>query len=195
MAGTTIFAATSCGGDDKKQDVPTNNTSPNNPQPQGLVSVDINLDKPSYVEGDTITATAYSYPPNLPGVEYKWSIEGSNTIIPSTSNVATFKASTQLNGKKLKVVATYNQKSVTGIILLSVSSKHTTPALPEIKGVQLIVQTDETIAGQTKDYIVSVSPSSINTNLKYEWIIVDSSNKETIYSTSYNKTPRISTGC
>ncbi len=187
MVGTTIFAATSCGGDDKKQDVPTNNTSPNNPQPQGLVSVDINLDKPSYIEGDTITATAYSYPPNLQGVEYKWSIEGSNTIIPSTSNVATFKASTQLNGKKLKVVATYNQKSVTDIVLLSVSSKPTTPTLPEIKGVQLIVQTDETIAGQTKDYIASVSPSSINTNLKYEWIIVDSSNKETIYSTSYNK--------
>ncbi len=88
-----------------------------------IQSIQINLSN-EYYDGEEILASAILTPNNVQNtdnISYTWFIEGSSTVINSTSASARFKADINDNGKRINVIARFNknqQKSASAILVI-----------------------------------------------------------------------------
>ncbi len=94
--------------------------SPVVPPKPTLKNVDIELDKNSYVVGNTIVANATINPNDVENVSYQWEIIGGHRLSNNGSSIR-FEATESLINKTLKVTATANGVSVSNTVLLNIT--------------------------------------------------------------------------
>ncbi len=123
----------------------------------------------TYIDGDDIKLTATLSPSELKNAEFTWTIEGSDTVISSTTSEAQFVANYRDNGKTLKVTATLN-----GVTKETTTTLHIDKA-PDVESVIININPEYSV-GEKISPTLTINPSNTK-NVTYNWYIEGSSTK------------------
>ncbi len=147
-----------------------------NPKTPELNGVSIRLGQDSYTHGDTIYASASVWPSELSyQVSCNWTIVDSSTSLKnSSSSSISFKANSADNGKRLRVTARYNGRSVTDEIRLNIKSN--SYPQPQIRSIKINLMGNGLYhEGDKISATAIVDPKELGSKATYEWTIIGSS--------------------